>query len=128
MACHHRESLLGRVAERLSLKSHVLSLPTAFLASFDEGRASAGARAVIVRIDPGSMDLSRQSGLIMVGRQVAAGTLSVDVAAERVVEIEHEPGLAWRIQTPTGAVVAGAASRLFGVGFGELLLAVTTFR
>ena len=26
MACHHLESLLGRVAERLSLKSHMLSL------------------------------------------------------------------------------------------------------
>ncbi len=123
MACHHLESLLGRVAERLSLKSHMLALPTAFLASFDEGRAGAGARSVVVRIDPGSMDLSRQSKLIMVGRQVADGTLSVGAAAERVVEIEREPGLAWWMQVPAGAVVASAASRLFGGGFGEMLLA-----
>jgi uncharacterized membrane protein YjjP (DUF1212 family) len=122
MACHHLESLLGRVAERLGLKSHMLSLPTAFLASFDEGRASVGARSVIVRIDPGRMDLSRQSKLIMVGRQVADGTLPVYAATERVVEIEREPGLAWWLQIPAGAVVAGAASRLFGGGFGEMIL------
>ncbi|MBK6848509.1 MAG: threonine/serine exporter family protein [Proteobacteria bacterium] len=123
MACHHLESLLGRVAERLGLRSHMLALPTAFLASLDDGRASAGARSVIVRIDPGSLDLSRQSKLIMVGRQVAAGTLSIDAAAERVGEIEREPGLAWWLQLPAGAVVAGAAGRLFGGGFGEMLLA-----
>jgi uncharacterized membrane protein YjjP (DUF1212 family) len=123
MACHHLESLLGRVADRLGLKSHIFSLPTAFLASFDEGRAHEGARSFIVRIDPGRMDLTRQSKLILVGRQVADGTLGVEEAARRVAEIEREPGLAWWIQVPAGAVVASAASRLFGGGFGEMLLA-----
>lgn len=101
----------------------MLALPTASLASFDDGRASARARSVIVRIDPGSLHLSRQSKLIMVGRQVAVGTLSMDAAAERMGEIAREPGLACWLQLAAGAVVAGAAGRLFGGGFGELLLA-----
>ena len=33
MACHHLESLLGRVTARLGLDSQMLSLPTAFLLS-----------------------------------------------------------------------------------------------
>jgi uncharacterized membrane protein YjjP (DUF1212 family) len=122
MACHHLESLLGRVAERLELRANILSLPTAFLASFDEG-AGSGQRSAIVRLDPGSMDLYRQSRLIMIGRSVAAGTLSVETAMSQVVEIEREPGLAWGLQIPAGAVVAGAASRLFGGGLAEMLLA-----
>jgi uncharacterized membrane protein YjjP (DUF1212 family) len=74
-------------------------------------------------MDPGSMDLSRQSKLIMVGRAVADGTLSVETASSQVAAIEREPGLAWGLQIPAGAVVAGAASRLFGGGFAEMLLA-----
>lgn len=123
MACHHLESLLGRVADRLGLKAHMLSLPTAFLASFDQEGTGAGARSAIVRIEPGSMDLTRQSKLIMVGRQVADGSLSVAAAAEQVEAIEREPGLAWWVQVPAGAMVACAASRLFGGRLGDMLLA-----
>jgi uncharacterized membrane protein YjjP (DUF1212 family) len=36
MACHHLESLLGRVADKLGLKAQMLSLPTAFLVSFTD--------------------------------------------------------------------------------------------
>jgi uncharacterized membrane protein YjjP (DUF1212 family) len=121
MACHHLESLLARVAARLGIEAHMLSLPTAFLASFLDGE-SAGPRSVILRLDPGTMDLSRQSKLIMVGRSVADGSLSLDEARRRVSEIESEPGLPWWLQIPAGTVVAGAASRLFGGGLAEVLL------
>jgi uncharacterized membrane protein YjjP (DUF1212 family) len=126
MACHHLEALLARVTDRLGLRAHMLSLPTAFLASFRYSRDAADQRTVILRIDPGSMDLSKQSKLIMVGRSVALGRLSAEAAATRVREIESEPGLAWWLKVPAGVVVAGAASRLFGGGFAEILLSALT--
>ena len=122
MACHHLESLLARVAARLRLEAHMLSLPTAFLASFLDGDSVAGPRSVILRLDPGTMDLTRQSKLIMVGRSVAEGSLSLDEATRRISEIESEPGSPWWTQIPAGTIVAGAASRLFGGGLAEVLL------
>lgn len=121
MACHHLESLLGRVAVRLNLDAQMLSLPTAFLASF-AGRGQAPAdRSVIVRLDPGSIDLTRQSKLILVGRSVADGTMSVDEAAARMSAVEREPGPSWWLLLCAGTVVAGVASRLFGGGLGEVI-------
>lgn len=93
MPCHHLESLAGRVTARLKLDAHVLSLPTAFLASFGSDRPGSKQRSVILRIDPEGMDLSRQFRLILIGRAVAAGSLSVELAVTRLLEIEREHGL-----------------------------------
>jgi uncharacterized membrane protein YjjP (DUF1212 family) len=75
MACHHLESLIGRVAAQLRLDAHLLSLPTAFLASFAGPQLGSEHRAVILRLEPGSMDLSRQSQVTLLARAVAKGEL-----------------------------------------------------
>jgi uncharacterized membrane protein YjjP (DUF1212 family) len=122
MACHHLESLLGRVAARLNLDAQMLSLPTAFLASC-AGRGQAPSdRSVIVRLDPGSIDLTRQSKLILVGRSVADGTMSVDEAMARMSAAEREQGPSWWLLLCAGTLVAGVASRLFGGGLGEVII------
>jgi uncharacterized membrane protein YjjP (DUF1212 family) len=122
MASHHLESLLGRVAARLELDAQMLSLPTAFLASFSGHRPAPSVRTVIVRLDPGSIDLTRQSKLILVGRRVADGTMTVDEARARMSAVEREPGPSWWLLLCAGTVVAGAASRWFGGGFGEVII------
>lgn len=122
MACHHLESLLGRVAARLDLEAQMLSLPTAFLASFAARDASFAPRSVIVRLDPGSIDLTRQSKLVLVGRSVADGAMTVDEAFGRIAEIERAPGAPWWLLLIAGTLVAGVASRLFGGSLGEVII------
>lgn len=122
MPSHHLESLLERIAARLELDAQMLSLPTAFIASFAEHGPNRSARSVILRLDPGGMDLTRQSKLILVGRSVANGTMGVAEALDHMAEVEREPEPSWWLPLVAGTLVAGAASRLFGGGLGEVMV------
>ncbi len=122
MACHHLESLLGRVANRLELDAQILSLPTAFLGTFGDHGPAAPPRSVILRLEPGRIDLSRQSRLILIGRRVADGVMALDEAGRLIAEVERSPEPPrWRTML-AGTLVAAAGSRLFGGGFGEVVL------
>jgi uncharacterized membrane protein YjjP (DUF1212 family) len=123
MACHHLESLLERVAAGLGLDAQILSFPTAFIASFSPPGQTRSTQSAILRLDPGNIDLTRQSKLVVLARQVADGTLKVEQARARIAEIEGEPGAAWWVPLLAGPVTSGAASRLFGGGLGEMILA-----
>jgi uncharacterized membrane protein YjjP (DUF1212 family) len=120
MACHHLESLLGRVADRLGLEAQMLSLPTAFLASFAD-RTEARERHVIARLDPGRMDMTKQSKLILVGRAVAAGEMTVEAGLARIQEVEGAASLPWWLQVPVAGLVSAAGGRLFGGGLAEMV-------
>jgi uncharacterized membrane protein YjjP (DUF1212 family) len=78
---------------------------------------------VIVRLEPGNIDLTRQSKLTMVGRAVADGTMAVSEAGGRVACIEREPGPAGWQAFLSGMLASGAVARLFGGGLGDMILA-----
>jgi uncharacterized membrane protein YjjP (DUF1212 family) len=73
------------------------------------------------RIEPGRLDLTRQSKLILVGRSVAEGTMTVDEAMVRDVAVEREPEPPSRPTLLAGTAVVGAASRLLGGGWARCM-------
>ncbi len=118
---HRLEMALGRVAARLGLAGQFFSTPTAIFASFGEGETS---RTVLVRAEPGGVDLEKLSRLEEVLGDVLAGRVEPAEAARRIDAVVAAPGRYGRVQTTlASALASGAAARFFGGGLREIAAA-----
>lgn len=118
---HRLEDALLGVAQRLGLRAHLFSMPTALFASFEEAD---GQRTFQLRVEPGGVDLEKLAQLDEVAEQVAAGQLSPEDGATRLDAIVSAPPRYGPVVTTLAfAVASGAASRFFGGGGHELAVA-----
>ncbi|HUS68067.1 MAG TPA: threonine/serine exporter family protein [Kofleriaceae bacterium] len=108
---HRLEGAMGAVARQLQLEAHILSTPTSIMAGFGP---LTDQRHVLVRVDPGEINLEKLAALDRVAGQVAGGALSVAVGVEQVRAItERSPR--WR--SPLIVLALGALSASSAVFF-----------
>jgi len=74
-AAHHLERALSKVGRRLDMDSEYLAFPTGLLASFSAGTEH---RSVVLRFQPGQIDLSRLSRIDEAADRVIDGQLSLE--------------------------------------------------
>jgi uncharacterized membrane protein YjjP (DUF1212 family) len=74
-AAHHLERALSKAGRSLGVHSEYLAFPTGILASFSSGSEH---RSVVLRLQPGQVDLSRLSRIDEAADQVIDGQLSLD--------------------------------------------------
>ncbi len=78
---HRLEAAMGAVARQLDLEAHILSTPTSVMAGFGPLTAQTN---VLVRVDPGEIDLEKLTALDRVAAAVGRGQVPV---AEGVAEV-----------------------------------------
>src|SRR6187401_3571378 len=71
---HRLEATMGAVARQLSLEAHILSTPTSVMAGFGP---LTDQRSVLVRVDPGEIDLEKLAALDRVSGAVGRGEVPV---------------------------------------------------
>ncbi len=124
-SAHRLEMALGRVASRLGLQGQFFATPTAIFASFGEGEGGqAGGRTVLVRAEPGGVDLEKLTLLEEVLGDVLAGRVEAGEAARRVDAVVASPSrYGPLLSTLASALASGAAARFFGGGLREIAAA-----
>ncbi len=118
---HRLERALSAVSARLGLQGQFFSTPTSVFASIGELGEQ---RTILVRADPGDVDLSRLEAVDEVAEQLMRGDLDVDAAVDRLRQIEERPPLHGPgVVTAAFAVTSGGAALIFGGGWGEAAVA-----
>lgn len=116
---HRLEEAMTIVSERLGLVGQFFSTPTAMFASFESETTQ---RTVLVRVEPGEVDLEKMSRLDAVLDEVVRGELSPQRGAARVDAIVAAPPRYGAVLTTLAfAMVSASASRFFGGGWREIL-------
>ncbi|MEM8930893.1 MAG: threonine/serine exporter family protein, partial [Acidobacteriota bacterium] len=125
-SAHRLENALDLVSRRLGLRGHFFSTPTAIFASFeptDEGSDEAP-RTVLLRVQPGDVDLERLTALDAVLGRVMHGEQEPADAVREVDEIIASPPRYGPLITFLAfALASGGAARFFGGGLPEVLAA-----
>jgi uncharacterized membrane protein YjjP (DUF1212 family) len=118
---HRLEDALTDVSERLGVRGHYFSMPTALFASFEE---TDGQRTYQIRVEPGGVDLEKLAQLDAVATDVAKGALSPAEGGERLDAITAAPPrYGSLVNIAAFAVASGAASRFFDAGPHEMTVA-----
>ena len=125
-SAHRLENALDQVSRRLGLSGQFFSTPTAIFASFEPRSPSADVhpRTVLLRVEPGEVNLEKLSALDAVLGRVMRGELLPHRAVREVDEIVAAPprfGLAMTFLA--FAAASGGAARFFGGGPKECLVA-----
>ena len=119
---HRLENALQGVALRLGLEAQFFSTPTAVFLS--AGVPGEEARTVLIRVQPGEMNLERLGLLDRIASEVMYGELSVERAEERIAAIIAAPPRYGRGLTLASSALASAtAARFFGGGWRESAVA-----
>ncbi len=118
---HRLEDALASVAQRLGVRGHFFSMPTALFASFEEPD---GQRTYQIRVEPGGVDLEKLALLDETAGAVATAQLSPADGALRLDAITSAPPrYGAGITVVAFAVASGAASRFFDAGPHEMTVA-----
>lgn len=115
------EEVIGRIASRLGQEGNYLSLPTAFMASFGPfGRQN----VVLVRVEPGDINLQKLVQLDQVADRVSEGKLDPDMGARLIEAVETAPPPYGPVLTTfcTG-ITSAATARFLGGGWREIAAA-----
>lgn len=116
---HRIEEALERVAGRLGVAGQFFATPTAVFASLDDG---ADTRTVLMRMDPGEVNLDKLSRLDALLDAVVTGTMDLSRATSTVDEIAQAPArYGVRLTTAAFAVASATAARFFGGGWREVV-------
>jgi uncharacterized membrane protein YjjP (DUF1212 family) len=109
------EQAMERAATRLGLQGQFFATPTSIFASFPENpeRPYASARTLLLRVEPGSPNLSSRARLEEIVLQSELGTLSPALAREQLAAIEHEPAPFSRSLTLLAFVLSSASAAVF---------------
>lgn len=121
---HRLEEVLQLMSDRLRLPGQFFSMPTALIASFG---ALDEQHTMLVRVDPGDVDLQKQVKLDQVGERVAAGEMDPREGLAEIDRIVDAPPRYGRVATVLCfGIASGAASRFFGGGWREIVVSTTT--
>src|SRR6266404_8995008 len=117
---HRLESAMNRILNRLGLNGHFFAMPTGVLISFglpEEHRTS------LIRIEPGEVDLEKQSLLDELVTDIVDGKVSAVEGIRRVDEIVSAESRYGTLLTVVAFGLSScAASRFFGGGWREALV------
>ncbi len=117
---HRIEDALVRVARRLRLNGQFFATPTAIFASLGERDDT---RTVLMRMDPGDVNLEKLSDLDELLEDVVSGKADIVAASARIDSIAAaRPTYGPVLTILAFAVASGTASRFFGGGWRELLV------
>lgn len=121
---HRLEDALTEVARRLGLRAQFFSTPTAIFASFETDHADRRHDTVLLRVEPGEVDLEKLSWLDAVVSRVVRGELAPRQAAAAVdALVEAPPRFGAGLTTAAYAAVSASAASFFGGGGREVLAA-----
>jgi uncharacterized membrane protein YjjP (DUF1212 family) len=112
------EEVIDRIATSLGQEGQYLSLPTAFMASFGPfGRQN----VVLVRVEPGDLNLQKLVQLDQVADRVSSGKLDPDMGTRLIEAVEMAPPPYGPVLTTfcTG-VTSAATARFLGGGWREI--------
>jgi len=114
---HRLEEALVAVAERLGLEGQFFATPTAIFASL---RRDGAERTILIRVDPGEVDLEKLSRLDALLQLVIREEVSTTEASRTVDEIVAAvPRYRGLVVVLGFAIASAAASRFFGGGWRE---------
>jgi uncharacterized membrane protein YjjP (DUF1212 family) len=113
------EDALTAVSRRLGVRGEFFATPTAILATLD---APDQHDTVLIRVEPGNVNLDKLSRLDRVAHDVADGKIPPSEASRLIDEIRATPPRYRGKTTVVAAVVASACSaRFFGGGWREVV-------
>jgi uncharacterized membrane protein YjjP (DUF1212 family) len=101
---HRLEAAMGAVARQLQLEAHILSTPTSVMAGFGP---LTDQKNMLVRVDPGEIDLEKLAELDRVASAVARGQVPV---AEGVAEVRAIAARRGRYPVPLIVLALGMLS------------------
>jgi uncharacterized membrane protein YjjP (DUF1212 family) len=114
------EDALALVAERLGLRGEFYATPTAIIASLGSGDTD---ETILIRVEPGAVNLDKLSRLDRLTQDVAAGITSPREASRLIDELRATPARYRGKTTVLASAVASAASaRFFGGGWREMVV------
>jgi uncharacterized membrane protein YjjP (DUF1212 family) len=120
LAAPNVEDALSLVAERLGIHGEFFATPTAILASLDTGDLE---QTIMIRVEPGSVNLDKLSRLDRLAQDVATGAVPPGEASRMIDEIRATPARFRGKTTAFASAVASAASaRFFGGGWREMVV------
>jgi uncharacterized membrane protein YjjP (DUF1212 family) len=122
---HRLEESMSRVTTRLGLRGEFFCTPTAIFASFrSPGAQLEPAHTVLLRVEPGEVNLEKLSLLDGILGRVLQGDVDLDAAKEQIAEIVSRPMRFGPLLTHLAWGTASAATaRFFGGGPLESLVA-----
>ena len=117
---HRLEEALALVSRRLGLEAQFFSMPTALFAAFGSDEQ----HTFLIRVEPGSLDLTKLTLLEEITGLVASGRLSPQAGSERVDAVTAAaPPYGPAATTVCFALASGSAARFFGGGLREVAAA-----
>jgi len=120
LAAPNVEDALSLVADRLGIHGEFFATPTAIFASLDTGDME---QTIMIRVEPGSVNLDKLARLDRLAQDVATGTVSPVEASHLIDEIRATPPRFRGKATAIASAVASAASaRFFGGGWREMVV------
>ncbi len=120
LAAPNVEDALSMVAERLGIHGEFFATPTAIFASLDTGEIE---QTIMIRVEPGSVNLDKLSRLDRLAQDVAAGSVTPAEASRIIDEIRATPPRFRGKTTALASAVASAASAcFFGGGWREMVV------
>lgn len=116
---HRLEEALILVSRRLGIEGQFFSTPTAIFASLG---GLGHRRTMLVRIEPGEVDLDKLGQLDRVLGEIVRGEVDVEAATAQVDGICAAPSRYGPVARAVSfALASGAAARFFGGGAGEIV-------
>jgi uncharacterized membrane protein YjjP (DUF1212 family) len=119
---HRLENALQGVATHLGLEAQFFSTPTAVFLS--AGLPNQEARTVLIRVEPGELHLERLALLDSLATEVVRGTVAIEPARRRIVEIvdgSNRYGDGLRLLC--AGLASATAARFLGGGWREVVSA-----
>ncbi len=114
------EDALTLVATRLGIHGEFFATPTAIFASLDTGDVE---QTIMIRVEPGSVNLDKLSRLDRLAQEVADGSVTPSEASRIIDEIRATPPRFRGKTTAFASAVASAASAcFFGGGWREMVV------
>ncbi len=114
------EDALTLVADRLGIHGEFFATPTAIFASLDTGDME---QTIMIRVEPGSVNLDKLARLDRLAQDVATGAVTPGEASRMIDEIRATPPRFRGKTTAVASAIASAASaRFFGGGWREMVV------
>jgi uncharacterized membrane protein YjjP (DUF1212 family) len=110
MPSHRLEVALRQISERMQVESQVVVTPTSIIASVGPTEA---AQTTLVRLEPGRVNLEKQSQLHHLIGDVCARRLTLEQAGELLDSLVERTPLHGRLATVAGFGLASAAAAIF---------------